>query len=253
MGLFDRVKKAFSYEFNVLEGAPNLTPEQARGLALGAVYAAEGDLPINALTTGFDSGSTRSVLSQAWDVAGPADVESAYANLVGSGHRGYYEIVHARVDALFTQKRREAAKLAGQHETEIRQEAESAGLDPATAMKYYQAWGASASVGGHAELIDPLPQSIAAWDAARVVHVSRLVVDSGYATAEDVWPHIANAVDFSRSAHRSWAEFGSAFLVGRAFWRSGLGHHVDNDLAPFKLAVDNLTKTPGSPWLDLPY
>ncbi len=253
MGLFSKVKKAFSYEFAVLADAPGLTAEQTRGLALGAVYAAEGSLPINALTTGFDSGTTRSVLAQAWDVSGPGDVEAAFAYLIEGGHRAYYEIVATKVDALYTQKRRDAAQLAAQHEQQVSSEAQSANLDPAKAWLYYQSWGASAGMGGHAELVDPLPRSIAAWDAARVVHLGRLVVDSGYATADQVWPHIANAVEFSRAAHSNWTDFGNAFLVGRAFWRSGLGHAIDNDLAPFALAVDNLLKTAGSPWLDVAY
>jgi hypothetical protein len=79
------------------------------------------------------------------------------------------------------------------------------------------------------------------------------VVDSGYATPEQLWPHMVAAVTFSKSAHANWNDYGNAFLVGRAFWRSGLGHAVDNDLAPFSLAVENLTKTSGSPWLDIAY
>jgi Protein of unknown function (DUF1266) len=253
MGFLSKVKKAFAYEFNVLDEAPTLTPEQSRGVALGAIYAAEGNLPVNALTTEFDAATTRSVLAQAWDVAGPDDVEGAFAYLLGSGHRGYYELVAANVDAIFTLKRKEAAELMAEHERMVPANALARGLDPNKALQYYRSWLTSASMGGHGELVDPLPKSIAAWDAARVAHVARLVVDSGYATPEQVWPHMTAAVAMSREAHANWADYGNAFLVGRVFWRAGLGHTVDNDLAPFKLAVENLTKTSGSPWLEIAY
>lgn len=103
-----------------------------------------------------------------------------------------------------------------------------------------------------AELPDPLPSSIYGWDIARLVHVSRLAFDAQYITEDEAFAHIARAVESSRPAFASWAEFGDSFITGRAFWASqDVRQPIDPDIHDFQDAIKNLHKTEGSPWLTL--
>jgi hypothetical protein len=253
MGLFDKIKSMFTAEFIVLEGAPALTPEQDRALALGAVYAAEGHLPVNAPTMEADPATAQKLLSGAWDVHGPDDVDRAYAFLLHQGHRGYYALVAPRVDEVFAD-RRGARGLQQEHLARIGGEAAERGLDPERARAWYTGWTGAAVAGGHAALADPLPASIVAWDAARVVHLSRLLLDAGLVTRDRAFEAMGEAVGLSRPAYRGWEEFGRAFVVGRAFWTAGTSRNpVDGDIGSFDRAVDRLLKDDGSPWLRLAY
>lgn len=251
MGLFSKFKQMFTFQFEVQEGAPALTPDQDRALAVGAIYAAEGSLPINAPTM-TDQKTAARLLSGAWDISGPGEVEETYEFLLHQGHRAYYAIVSPRVDEAFSGGRR-AKGLADQHKAQIGQDAAERGLDPQRAVQWYDFWTASAVAGGHGELSDPLPASIAAWDAARVVQLSRLLLDAGYVTPERAWSAMAEAAQMSRPAYASWKEFGDAFVVGRAFWSAGNRNPIDQDVTKFKDAVSNLLQTEGSPWLRLPF
>lgn len=254
MGLFGKLKSMFTVEFITLDGAPALTPAQDRALALGAVYAAEGHLPVNAPTAEADPGTARTLLSGAWDVHGPDDVDGAYAFLLHQGHRGYYALVQPRVDEVFAVPARQKAGLQREHRARIGQDAAERGLDPVRADEWYVGWTSSAVSGGHGELPDPLPASIVAWDAARVVHLSRLLLDAGLVAPERAWAAMGDAVDLARPAYASWAEFGRAFVVGRAFWTAGTSRNpVDTEIGGFNRAVDRLLKDDGSPWLRLAY
>ena len=256
MGLFGMLKGVrdiFRTDFYVAEGAPELTTTQQRGLALGAVYAVEGTLPINALTAEADARTAARPLSAGWDVSGPGDVDATYEHLLSQGHRGYYALAAPRVEELFSGALscRDAKGAAERHRGEVAQEATVRGLDPERAVAFYTGWSASATAGGHAELPDPLPSSIAAWDAARVVHVSRLLVDAGFVTPERAWAAIQEAVEMSRPAYSSWREFGDGFLAGRAFWSAGNRNPVDQDLPDFVRATRRLLDAETSPWVRL--
>ncbi len=248
MGFMSALKKFLSSSYVTVEGARPLSPAEQRGLALGAVYAGEGGLPMNALTMQADQRTAAKLLAGAWDVHGPQDVETTYEFLLTEGHRGYYAVVGPAVEATFAQRlgRRETEAKA----QEVAAQAGARGLDGARAQEWYYGWLASAKVGGHGELVDPLPASVVAWDAARVVHVSRLLVDAGYVDETRAFAAITQAVDLSRPAYASWQEFGDAFCVGRAFWKAAnMRNPVDNEIGAFTGATRTLLTAEDSPWL----
>ncbi|MDQ0425167.1 DUF1266 domain-containing protein [Cellulomonas iranensis] len=248
MGFLSSLKSFFSSSFHTLEGARPLSDAEQRGLALGAVHAAEGSLPMNALTMEADQRTAARLLAGAWDVHGPQDVENTYAFLLTEGHRGYYAVVGPAVEATFEQRlgRRESEAKAD----EVAAQAAARGLDGARAREWYLGWLAAAKVGGHGELVDPLPASIVAWDAARVVHVSRLLVDAGFVDEARAYAAIAQAVDLARPAYASWKDFGDAFCVGRAFWKaSNMRDPLDSEIGKFTSATRSLLEQEDSPWL----
>ncbi len=250
MGLFSSLSKAFTFSFNVLDDARPLSAREHRGLALGAVYAVEGDLPINALTMRADQRTAAKLLAQAWDVHGPEDVDTAYRFLLDGGHDRYYRLIGPEVMRLAEAGgRRQDYAAAAQL---VRERAGFLDLDVDQAETWFTGWSLSLQSGGHEHLPHPAPESITAWDTARVVHLSRLMADAGYVSEHDAFDAIDTAVDQSRAAHGSWREFGSAFLTGRAFWRArDVRNPVDSEAVHFTKAVEDLHTRDGSPWLTL--
>lgn len=247
MGLFTKIKSMFAHANNVLEGARPLDAHEQRAIALGAVYADEGGLPINALTMETDARTASTLLANAWDVTDRASYDATIQWLLTEGHRPYYAIVGPLVERAFNDRLRpkEAAGLAD----EAAAIAQSRGLDGAKAATWYQGWLGSAAAGGHALLPDAMPASIAAWDASRAVQVTRLAVDAGLVPEQEAWAGLHEAVALSRTHHTSWEDYGTSFLVGRAFWvaRDPRGA-IDQDLQKFANARDNMVKLEDSPW-----
>ncbi|NQX26081.1 DUF1266 domain-containing protein [Microbacteriaceae bacterium VKM Ac-2854] len=252
MGLFDKLKKMMSFSFNMQEGAPPLSPEQERGLAVGAIYAAEGHLPINALSMGADARTAAKLLKGAWGVHGPADVPETYAYLFDAGHRGLYELAVPYAMELLAASRSEQRSLGRRNVEEVPRRATELGLDPDRAMTAYLNWSGTYSFGMHNDLVDPLPASILAWDMARVVHLSRLLLDAGFVSPEDAWAAVHRASETARAGYGSWQEFGDAFVVGRAFWSSITNRdHAGDETGDFVKAVKELQEQPESPWVRL--
>jgi len=119
------------------------------------------------------------------------------------------------------------------------------------ALRYFTAaWPHRAMMQCHAprRIID----SIAAWDAARVVHVSRFFLDAGYIEPEEAWSAIAEAVAMCRPEYPSWEEFQQGFLAGRAFWQSSSGGYdameMGRDYRRFTDCGKQLLTRADSPW-----
>lgn len=252
MGLFAALKKSLSFSFAELEGARPLSPSEARGLALGAPYAAEGYLPINALTMEADAKTAAKLLSQAWDVHGADDVAGAYAFLLSGGHDPYYQLIGSEGFASGGRGARQAAQEALGR---IERSAAERGLDVGLATSWWNGWSFATQMGVMAELPSTLPSSIVAWDTARVVHLSRLLIDAGFTTETEAFAAIDQAVEQSRAAYSSWQGFGEGFITGRAFWtaRDTKNPMDEKALTAFNDAITKLHSTEGSPWLTQPW
>ncbi|GAA4990496.1 DUF1266 domain-containing protein [Streptomyces hyderabadensis] len=258
MGLFSSLRDIFSGSttYNVLEGAPALTPAQDRGLALGAMYAVEGHLPINALTMEADARTAAKLAKGAWDTADAAAARGTYRYLLGGGHDGAYQLLLPYLEAyLAVAPTRKRALLKEPHERALRELPELAashGLDPARLRNqfvngaYY--YGNLVTYGTP----EPLPRSIVGWDAARVVHVSRIFVDAGFVAPDEAWTAIEQAVGLARSEYRSWEEYESAFRTGRLLWQMEEKRfdqtRATDDVAKFERAAKDLLTDEASPW-----
>ncbi|MFF7635355.1 DUF1266 domain-containing protein [Kitasatospora sp. NPDC008050] len=255
MGIFGSIKGLFTFSYNTLADAPALTTEQERGLALGAVYALEGDLPINALTMEADAKTAAKVLRGPWGVVDAESARETYRYLIGSGHRGYYQLVRPYFEELGNAKKRsEYVAVQRRGAQELPEVALQYELAPEDVLRYF---------GGYARTIyevrrnlpEQLPKSIAGWDAARVVHVSRLFLDAGFLQPDEAWAAIAQAVQLARAEHSSWTEFNSGFIFGRAFWQMGMGgadaEKIARDVSMFQLNSERLLTREDSPWARL--
>lgn len=256
MGILDKLKSMVDFGFKVLPDAPALTPRQERGLALGAIYAAGDYLPINALTTAADPHTAAKTLEQSWDVTDAASARATFRFLLdGGGHRKVYACVRGYLNAGWDLSRGEERARVEQATREIPALAMQRGERPEVALNYFQsAWPARALM----QWYHPrrIIGGIAAWDAARVVHVSRFVVDAGFLAPDEAWAAIDAAVEMVRPEYPSWEEFQLGFLAGRVFWQCNAGfdqQEISADHRRYTSGGKSLLSKPDSPWLRLPW
>lgn len=84
---------------------------------------------------------------------------------------------------------------------------------------------------------------ITAWDMGRMVNVARYSYDLGYISESQAWDYIFFAERESASHYRDWADFGRAYIIGRALWG---GDNIN--LYGAMSTVEKLKKDPKSPW-----
>lgn len=250
MGLLGKLRGVLATNFPELPDAPVLIPFQERGLALGAVYAVEGALPVNALTADVDPVTAMRILAADWDVRDTASARTAYGYLLGGGHRTRYDCVrnhlnvpgelsHSVERAVTERAVRELPAVASRH-----------GQRSEEALHWFRhAWPhRTVLVQGTSRTV---PESVAGWDAARVVHISRYFLDAGYVRPDEAWTAIGEAVTLARSYHGSWESFEAGFLAGRAFWQLGSGFEIGEivrDQLGFLKAGRLLRTRQDSPW-----
>ena len=99
--------------------------------------------------------------------------------------------------------------------------------------------------GGHRVEYNTLtPMNVTAWDMGRMVNVSRWCYKVGYISENEAWQYILAAEKESRLCYANWAEFGTAYVVGRAIWSQ-----TDADAqAEWFDIVDMLVNDKNSPW-----
>lgn len=256
MGILGRLKSIVDFGFKVLPDAPALTPHQERGLALGAVYAAGDDLPINALTAAAEPHVAAKILEQSWDVHDAQSARATYRFLLdGGGHRAVYACVRGYLNAGWDLSRAEERARVEQATREIPAIAMQRGERPDLALTYFQsAWPLRAMMQWYRPR--RIIGGIAAWDAARVVHVSRFIVDVGYLPPEEAWAAIDAAVRMVRPEYPSWEEFQLGFLAGQVFWQSNAGfdaQEISTDHRRYTSAGKSLLGKADSPWQRLPW
>lgn len=84
---------------------------------------------------------------------------------------------------------------------------------------------------------------ITAWDMGRMVNVARYSFDLGYLSESQAWDYIFFAERESASHYADWADFGRAYIVGRALWG---GDNIN--LYGAMSTLEQLKKDSKSPW-----
>lgn len=97
-----------------------------------------------------------------------------------------------------------------------------------------------------ADALPGLQRSLLAWDAARAIHVARLCFFAGYLDEAGAWSHVRAAAALVAPHFRTYADFGRAFLEGRAL-------HVGAPEPALDAAVVALAQEASSPWQRLSF
>ncbi len=248
---------------------------------MGALYSARMCLPFNALTTLLPPAQTQTLLAEAWGIHNQSDTTGILQFLLNQGHRQLYATIqpalaqptaqhapgtsHPIIQTLknLFNRRKPAPQRAGSQVT-LESFAAAHGVAMHDAQMALRTWSGimmmkhSSGIGAAEYFLpEPTAKSIAAWDAARVVHVTRMAFDAGYFDETTAWETIEQAVQLSRQHYASWRDFGIGFYYGRAFWcaitdpaRPGDADNID-----FWFSVEELLKTrqEKSPWNKVPF
>ena len=97
-----------------------------------------------------------------------------------------------------------------------------------------------------ADALPGVQRALLAWDASRMIHVARLCFFAGYIDEQAAWSHVRAAAALVAPHFRTYADFGRAFLEGRAL-------HVGGSEPSLDAAVAALEKEAGSPWQQLSF
>lgn len=82
---------------------------------------------------------------------------------------------------------------------------------------------------------------IMAWDAARLVHLSRLSYLAGYLDDNEAWSQILKMSPLAIGKFKDWREFALSFIIGRTFW-------IGEEDPQIKKCCERLLGHPLSPW-----
>ncbi|WP_310601779.1 DUF1266 domain-containing protein [Anaerosporobacter sp.] len=85
--------------------------------------------------------------------------------------------------------------------------------------------------------------NVIAWDMGRMVNVARYCYDCGYLTENQAWEYIFHAEKESALCYEDWAEFGKAYVIGRAIWG---GKNLNLNVT--MRTVETMKKDKASPW-----
>lgn len=162
--------------------------KQRRALALGAPVALEHGLFLDVLATGSRQGHVARLLSSEFGIASGREADEVCDWLARSGHRGTFDrAVEYADDGDFAWEgdaRRAVAEL--QRLGVFRRE---------------------------------FVTKCAAWDAVRLIHVSRCAFDLMLFDADEAWRWIAEAAVRVDDLYRSWDEFSANYLLAWRIWR----------------------------------
>ncbi|HXO43459.1 MAG TPA: DUF1266 domain-containing protein [Thermoanaerobaculia bacterium] len=205
----------------VTGGQPELTRTQLWSLAASAIFARRNNDRWDRMKLGAGVEAVQAMLSDSWDVHGPADAEPILDWLAGAGH---------------TERLREdLAVLAAVPPAQV--EAWLARQPPDKAPRLGFAHR------HRAELADG---KLVAWDLVRLINLARALVTVGWLTEAAAWKHILPAARRLQREYRSWEELSRKFMIGRHYWGEGEGTQPRFDAAAAWLLGD-----PASPWRQL--
>ncbi len=214
------------------KGSP-LSPEQRRGLAVGAIGAEQQGFFVDTLETGANAGDLRSKLQEWWDISNRDTALQTLHWLAEQGHRAVFD----RLVQLYVQvppaerKRAVAQQLPG----EARAAEYLENLD--AALKTLQAEG----------VVQGAPHALSgttlAWDLGRLVMVARSCHTAGYITEPEAWSLIDRARAEAARSFADWPAFGRSFLIGRAAWGGD-----DMALPGLCIIAQGLQQDATSPW-----
>ena len=241
-----------------------LAPEERWLVALSSPLSAyNGDL-IDAVTSRRDPKTQRKGLAEMWDVTDRTSFENTARWLVEEGHRGAYADIWSLLVKLDASVQSTHPVLRGilamtfpsYHLIKLRKQ-----LD-------YQALSASSGksveevvrlVNTGADWVDGIRglygiqpgaiQSLLAWDAVRLVSLTRWALQLGYITTMEEFCTHAGALSAEvKRSYGDWRAFGAAFLAGALIWNDS-----DARCEAMMRTHRLLLKDPRSPFQTVPW
>jgi hypothetical protein len=201
---------------------PPLSPAQAYGLALGAMYfQVNGENPhiLGGATTERPQ-EVRDSLAKWWDITDRASFLQGLSDLRSNGWGVEYC--------------QQGAKLSKLSDASLALTSSGDDLESNKRMRdCYNKWGNRTGV---------------AWDLCRYVNLVSNGYTCGYITADEAWADIMPAARDAQKAFSSWKEMGDSFYDARLIWNHGPDAQFETCM---KLLLN--PKDPNSVWTQIPW
>lgn len=86
-------------------------------------------------------------------------------------------------------------------------------------------------------------KSLLAWDYGHIINVSRFSYTLGYITEEEAWTYMVPAAMTIQKTYGSWEEFGTHYILGRAYWMRDMNTNIAQE-SILKYLLNPVNKTP---------
>jgi ankyrin repeat protein len=209
----------------VVANQPRSRDQEHWALAATAILATFNREPLNSLSSGGSTLSTKLTLQNWWGISNRDDLLRTLDWIDQGGHRQMFSTLGARTSNLSPDELSKAiGKLSPEDANSI-----------LVAHRYNEKYAA---------------QSITGWDYARYINLCRWGVAAGYISEEEAWAHAMHAAAILQQTFTSWSEFGENYLVGREFWSL---RQTKIDGQAMRTIYRKLLNDPDSPWRRIPW
>lgn len=186
----------------------NLSKDQFAAISIGAINAEQTGYFCDSLSTGSSAADMKQNLSDYYDITDRETALETLGWLFTSGHRVYFDLIKGAISGQETQidgsglDQDDIARIQG-YVSNLQES-----IDTLIGCSFVQL----------NQPEDLYQQSIVAWDMGRLVLVTRCCFDVGYISDEEAWHYILHARQLSQKVYRSWEDFASGYVIGRAMW-----------------------------------
>jgi hypothetical protein len=208
-----------------------------RELAVGAVLGVNNAFPVNTLDPHKPRAEMRAWLAGSWNTRNAVQAREAVQSLLMEGHSATFDLLieaaaegdpdasREHLEQVFVDDMQRNPELGGfiAHHPEAIARLEALGFLVTQA---------------------DVDRGTRAYDLGRAVVVSRVAFGAGYFNRSEAMAMIRMAAFVSQRTFKSWREFATSYLLGRALW----GGVDDPDFEGMVRIVEELLRNPRSPW-----
>ncbi|MDR1452290.1 MAG: DUF1266 domain-containing protein [Helicobacteraceae bacterium] len=201
------VKRIARQEFRKNPNAPQINPDRLRALSLGLICCEEIGAFADSLATGLSANRIELELKK-WGVSDKAGAIATLNWLIKSGDRASFDdILSFALKYSNKRERREALRARYKENA-------PPFIDCVDRLAKAIANKRKHSVLPIGEI--SLKRGILAWDAGRLIALTRISYEQGYIEEETAWAIIDNAYDATIARYDDWREFANGYLTGAA-------------------------------------
>ncbi|MHA7058810.1 DUF1266 domain-containing protein [Aquimarina sp. M1] len=231
--------KMFTCEIH-LNSRSNVSEEQYKKIAISAIYSQQQGAYVNTITTGLESSKTLKILSQWWGINDTNQALDKLDYLSEKGFRYYFNTVLKAFEVNDTDEQKNIIlNDMGDNEEDVQKAYQQL-------IHLQQTWKELVDnnvVTNHKEL---MKYNNIGWDCGRLVFLSRLCLDAGYISENEVWQYTDKAYKLVIQNFDNWSAFSKSYIIGRGMWGG-----IDSDNEGIMSIAEDLLSKEKSPWVAL--
>ncbi|MBE5314706.1 MAG: DUF1266 domain-containing protein [Xanthomonadales bacterium] len=212
-------------------------PELTRELAVGAVLGVNNAFPVNTLDPHKPRAEMRTWLADFWNTRNAAQARECVQSLLMEGHSATFDLL---IDAASEGD----PDVSREHLEQVFVDDLEHNPELAEFIAHHPEAIARLEALGYLVTQADVERGTRAYDLGRAVVVSRVAFGAGYFNRAEAMTMIRMAAFVSQRTFKSWREFATSYLLGRALW----GGVDEPDFEGMVRIVEELLRNPRSPW-----